>query len=126
MIPCLGIMRIRLAKYSMFDCFICVVLLVFYVVSFLRVCMSYTDMVHRNAEKSLIEISSLQETLVTHLSTQEEYISQLVSDVDTTQTNVGRGNRELKRATERRSTAQAVFWGTVGLCTWLVVWDLVF
>lgn len=80
----------------------------------------------RNAEKSLIEISSLQETLVSHLATQEEYISQLVSDVDTTQTNVGQGNRELKRATERRSTAQAVFWGTVGLCTWLVVWDLVF
>jgi t-SNARE complex subunit (syntaxin) len=81
---------------------------------------------HRNAEKSLLEISSLQETLVTHLATQEEYITQLVSDVDTTQTNVGQGNRELKRATERRSTAQAVFWGTVGLCTWLVVWDLVF
>lgn len=80
----------------------------------------------RNAEKSLLEISSLQETLVSHLATQEEYISQLVSDVDTTQTNVGQGNRELKRATERRSTAQAVFWGTVGLCTWLVVWDLVF
>ncbi|CAG8011937.1 unnamed protein product [Penicillium olsonii] len=80
----------------------------------------------QNAEKSLLEISSLQETLVTHLATQEEYIFQLVSDVDTTQTNVGQGNRELKRATERRSTAQAVFWGTVGLCTWLVVWDLVF
>ncbi|KAJ5907457.1 hypothetical protein N7495_000139 [Penicillium taxi] len=69
----------------------------------------------QNAEKSLLEISSLQETLVTHLATQEEYISQLVSDVDTTQINVGQGNRELKRATERRSTAQAVFWGTVGL-----------
>lgn len=80
----------------------------------------------RNAEKSLLEISSLQETLVSHLATQEEHISQLISDVDTTQTNVGQGNRELKRATERRSTAQAVFWGTVGLCTWLVVWDLVF
>ena len=80
----------------------------------------------RNAEKSLLEISSLQETLVSHLATQEEYISQLVSDVDATHTNVGQGNRELKRATERRSTAQAVFWGTVGLCTWLVVWDLVF
>ncbi|KAI2787490.1 hypothetical protein POX_f07856 [Penicillium oxalicum] len=80
----------------------------------------------QNAEKSLLEISSLQETLVSHLSTQEEYISQLISDVDTTQSNVGRGNKELKRATERRSTAQAVFWGTVGLCTWLVVWDLVF
>ncbi|KAJ5112367.1 hypothetical protein N7532_000412 [Penicillium argentinense] len=80
----------------------------------------------QNAEKSLLEISSLQETLVTHLSTQEEYISQLVSDVDTTEENVGRGNRELKRATERKSPAQAVFWGTVGLCTSLVVWDLVF
>lgn len=80
----------------------------------------------RNAEKSLLEISSLQETLVSHLATQEEHISQLVADVDTTHTNVGQGNRELKRATERRSTAQAVFWGTVGLCTWLVVWDLVF
>lgn len=80
----------------------------------------------RNAERSLLEISSLQETLVTHLATQEEFISQLVSDVDTTEENVGRGNRELKRATERRSTAQAVFWGTVGLCTSLVVWDLIF
>ncbi|KAJ5571211.1 hypothetical protein N7535_004871 [Penicillium sp. DV-2018c] len=80
----------------------------------------------QNAEKSLLEISSLQETLVAHLATQEEFVFQLVSDVDTTSTNVGRGNKELKRATERRSTAQAVFWGTVGLCTWLVVWDLIF
>lgn len=84
------------------------------------------DQPHRNAEKSLLEISSLQETLASHLTTQEEFISQLVSDAETTQTNVGRGNRELKRATERRSTAQAVFWGTVGLCTWLVIWDLIF
>ncbi|KAL2872513.1 uncharacterized protein BJX67DRAFT_369160 [Aspergillus lucknowensis] len=80
----------------------------------------------QNAEKSLLEISSLQQTLVTHLSTQEEYIGQLVSDAANTETNIGRGNKELKRATERRSAAQAVFWGTVGLCTWLVVWDLVF
>ncbi|KAJ5754484.1 hypothetical protein N7533_004027, partial [Penicillium manginii] len=80
----------------------------------------------QNAERSLVEISSLQETLVTHLTTQGEFISQLVSDVDTTEENIGRGNRELKRATERRSPAQAVFWGTVGLCTWLVVWDLIF
>ena len=51
---------------------------------------------------------------------------QLVTDAENTQTNIGHGNRELKRANEQRSTAQAVFWGTVGLCTWLVVWDLVF
>ncbi|PYH85203.1 hypothetical protein BO82DRAFT_302353 [Aspergillus uvarum CBS 121591] len=78
------------------------------------------------AEKSLLEISSLQQTLVAHLSTQEEYISQLVTDASNTHSNIGQGNKELKRASERRSTAQAVFWGTVGLCTWLVVWDLVF
>ncbi|KAJ9257396.1 hypothetical protein DTO207G8_2150 [Paecilomyces variotii] len=80
----------------------------------------------QNAEKSLLEISSLQQTLVTHLSTQEDYINQLVADAQTTHTNVGQGNKELKRATKRRSTAQMVFWGTVGLCTYLVVWDLVF
>ncbi|TPR09849.1 SnoaL-like domain family protein [Aspergillus niger] len=79
----------------------------------------------QNAEKSLLEISSLQQTLVSHLSTQEEYISQLVTDASNTEANIGQGNKELKRATERRSTAQVVFWGTVGLCTWLVVWDLV-
>ncbi|RJE21492.1 snare protein, partial [Aspergillus sclerotialis] len=80
----------------------------------------------QNAEKSLLEISSLQQTLVSHLATQEEYIGQLVTDAGTTQTNIGEGNKELKRATEQRSTAQAVFWGTVGICTWLVVWDLIF
>jgi t-SNARE complex subunit (syntaxin) len=80
----------------------------------------------RNAEKSLLEISSLQQTLVSHLATQEEYIEQLVTDASTTTSNIGQGNKELKRATQQRSTAQAVFWGTVGLCTWLVVWDLIF
>ncbi|KAL4889371.1 hypothetical protein BDV59DRAFT_205357 [Aspergillus ambiguus] len=80
----------------------------------------------QNAEKSLLEIASLQQTLVSHLATQEDYIGQLVSDAASTETNIGRGNKELKRATDRRSTAQAVFWGTVGLCTWLVVWDLIF
>ncbi|KAL5003307.1 snare-complex protein syntaxin-18 N-terminus-domain-containing protein [Aspergillus recurvatus] len=80
----------------------------------------------QNAEKSLLEISSLQQTLVSHLSTQDEYISMIVADASNTETNIGRGNKELKRASERRSAAQAVFWGTVGLCTWLVVWDLIF
>lgn len=82
--------------------------------------------IYRHAEKSLLDISSLQQSLVSHLATQEDFIGQLVTDAGTTQTNIGGGNKELKRATESRSTAQAVFWGTVGLCTWLVVWDLVF
>lgn len=85
-----------------------------------------TDDRYRNAEKSLLEISSLQQTLVGHLASQEEYVSQLVGDSATTSTNIRQGNSELKRATERRSTAQAVFWGSVGLCTVLVVWDLLF
>ncbi|EED18538.1 SNARE protein (Ufe1), putative [Talaromyces stipitatus ATCC 10500] len=80
----------------------------------------------QNAEKSLLEISSLQQTLVSHLSTQEEYITQLVTDASTTAENVGKGNKELKRASERRSTAQMVFWCTAGLCVWLVVWDAIF
>ncbi|PCG97545.1 Hypothetical protein PENO1_062840 [Penicillium occitanis (nom. inval.)] len=80
----------------------------------------------QNAEKSLLEISSLQQTLVSHLSTQEEYISQLVTDASTTAENVGKGNKELKRANERKSTAQMVFWCTAGLCVWLVVWDAIF
>lgn len=80
----------------------------------------------QNAEKSLLEISSLQQSLVSHLTSQEDYIGQLVSDAAATQTNVGGGNRELRRAMEKRSTAQAVFWGTVGLCGFLVVWDMIF
>ncbi|PLB39419.1 putative SNARE protein (Ufe1) [Aspergillus candidus] len=80
----------------------------------------------QTAEKSLLEISSLQQTLVAHLATQEEHIDQLVADASNTQTNIGQGNRELKRAAESRSAAQAVFWGTVGLCSGLVVWDLIF
>ncbi|EFW16031.1 hypothetical protein D8B26_004202 [Coccidioides posadasii str. Silveira] len=80
----------------------------------------------QNAEKSLLEISSLQQTLVAHLATQEDYINQLVTDATTTHSNVGRGNQELKRASERRSTAQVVFWATAGLCTGLIVWDAIF
>ncbi len=80
------------------------------------------------AEKSLLEISSLQSTLLTHLSTQGEMIEQLVQDAQGTGEDVRRGNRELKRAGERwgRGLARGVFWGTVGLCGFLVVWDLVF
>ncbi|EFR05129.1 hypothetical protein MGYG_08141 [Nannizzia gypsea CBS 118893] len=80
----------------------------------------------QNAEKSLLEISSLQQTLVAHLATQEDYINQLVRDADSTHANVGRGNKELKRASERRSEAQMVFWATVVLCVWLILWDAIF
>lgn len=78
------------------------------------------------AEKSLLEISSLQQTLLGHLSVQAEQIGNLVGDAEDTGQNLQRGNRELKRASERGSTARGVFWGTVGVCGFLVVWDLIF
>jgi len=78
----------------------------------------------RTAEKSLLEISELQTTLATNLSVQAEHIDQLVADSYLTTENVGSGNRELQRATERRSTAQMVFWSTCAFCGTLVLWDL--
>ncbi|EXJ80797.1 hypothetical protein A1O3_07081 [Capronia epimyces CBS 606.96] len=77
-------------------------------------------------EKSLIEISSLQQTLVGHLSVQGEMIGTLVTDAVNTDENVRKGNRELKRASERGSTARLVFYATVGFCSFLVGWDLIF
>ena len=78
------------------------------------------------AEKSVMEIASLQQTLVSHLATQGEMIEQLVTDAQNTDENVRKGNKELKKASERGSTAKLVFWTTVGICGFLVTWDLVF
>ncbi|KAL8817068.1 MAG: hypothetical protein Q9223_004033 [Gallowayella weberi] len=80
----------------------------------------------RTAEKSMIEVSELQTTLVANLETQSSNIEQLVADSINTTENVGSGNKELKRATERKSTARMVFFATCGLCAFLVTWDLVF
>lgn len=80
----------------------------------------------RSAEKSILEISELHNTLHANLQQQSEHIDQLVQDSYLTTENLGKGNKELKRASERRSTAQAVFWGTVGFCSFLIVWDLIF
>lgn len=78
------------------------------------------------AERSILEISELHSTLHANLAQQSEHIEQLVQESYDTSANLGKGNQELKRASERKSTAQAVFWGTVGFCGFLVVWDLVF
>ncbi len=82
------------------------------------------NIAHRTVEKSLLEISELQTTLATNLSIQAEHIEQLVEDTYSTSENVGSGNKELKKALERRSTAQMVFWSTCVFCTTLVLWDL--
>ncbi|RMZ81365.1 hypothetical protein DV738_g2243, partial [Chaetothyriales sp. CBS 135597] len=67
------------------------------------------------AEKSMVEISSLQQTLANQLSVQGDAINQLVEDASKTDENVRRGNRELQRATARSSTAKGVFWATTAL-----------
>ncbi|KAI8938380.1 hypothetical protein NX059_004276 [Plenodomus lindquistii] len=78
----------------------------------------------RATEKSLTEISELQSTLANNLSIQSAHIDQLVEDSFNTTQNVGSGNKELQRATERGSTAQKVFWATCAFCGTLVLWDL--
>ena len=80
----------------------------------------------RTAEKSILEISELHSTLHANIQQQSENIDQLVQDSYLTTENLGKGNKELKKASERRSTAQAVFWGTVGFCGFLIAWDLTF
>ncbi|KAL8645037.1 MAG: hypothetical protein Q9210_006933 [Variospora velana] len=80
----------------------------------------------RTAEKSMLEVSELQNTLVANLETQSSNIEQLVADSVNTTENIGSGNKELKRATERKSTARMVFLASCGLCAFLITWDLVF
>lgn len=79
----------------------------------------------RTAEKSLVEIGQLQAQLVNNLATQSAHVEQLISDSFLTTENVGGGNKQLKKATERKSTAKYVFYASCGLSAFLVVWDLV-
>ncbi|KAK5686549.1 hypothetical protein LTS10_002669 [Elasticomyces elasticus] len=80
----------------------------------------------RTAERSILEISELQSTLVTNIQMQSEGIEQLVQDSYLTTENLGKGNKELKKASERRSTARLVFVATGCFCAFLVGWDLIF
>ncbi|OBU00475.1 hypothetical protein VE01_01514 [Pseudogymnoascus verrucosus] len=79
----------------------------------------------KTAQKSLVEISELQTQLVNNLATQSAHIDQLVADSFLTAENVGGGNKELKKASERRSTAKYVFYASCGLSAFLVVYDLI-
>jgi syntaxin 18 len=80
----------------------------------------------RTAESSLQEISSLHTELAANLEMQAEGISQLVADSFGITEDIDRGNKELKKASERGSVAQKVFYATVGFCTFLTMWDLIF
>jgi syntaxin 18 len=76
-------------------------------------------------ESSLLEISQLQTELSMNLEQQSESIDQLVQDSISTTHNVGSGNKELKKATERSSTAKMVFYATCVFCSSLIAWDLI-
>ncbi|KAI9708286.1 MAG: hypothetical protein M1812_008044 [Candelaria pacifica] len=78
----------------------------------------------RTAERSMAEISELQTTLATNLATQSAHVDQLVADSVNTADNVTGGNKQLKRASERKSTAKYVFYVSCGLSLFLVGWDL--
>ena len=73
----------------------------------------------------MLEISELQTQLAQNLDIQSSNISQLVADSMSTTENVGGGNKQLKRATERASKARMVFIGTCSLCGFLIIWDLI-
>ena len=80
---------------------------------------------NRTAEKSLVEISELQTQLVNNLATQSAHIDQLVADSYLVAENVGGGNKELKRASERKSTAKYVFYASCGVSLFLIMYDLI-
>lgn len=64
--------------------------------------------------------------LVNNLTMQSANIEQLVADSENTAENVGGGNKQLKKATDRKfSPARLTFYGASALCTFLIVWDLI-
>lgn len=79
----------------------------------------------RTAEKSLFEIAELQTQLVTNLAVQSEHIDMLVAESYVTTENVGGGNQQLKKASERKSTAKYVFYASCSLSLFLIAWDLI-
>ncbi|KAK4188413.1 hypothetical protein QBC35DRAFT_194511 [Podospora australis] len=79
----------------------------------------------RTAEKSLVEIAELQNLLVSNLTTQSAHIDQLVADSFETTEGIGKGNKELKKSAARNSPARYTFFAAAGLCTVLVLWDLI-
>ncbi|KAJ4300633.1 hypothetical protein N0V88_003318 [Collariella sp. IMI 366227] len=79
----------------------------------------------RTAESSLVEIAELQNLLVNNLATQSAHIDQLVADSFETTEGIGKGNKELKKSAGRASPARYTFFTAAGLCTALILWDLI-
>ncbi len=71
----------------------------------------------------MIEISELQTVLVSNLEVQSAHVEQMVADSFNTTENVEKGNKELKKALDRPSTARYTFYAASSLCLFMVVWD---
>ncbi len=61
--------------------------------------------------------------LVSNLEIQSAHVDQMVADSVSTAENVTKGNRELKKALDRPSTARYTFFAAGGLCLFVIVWD---
>lgn len=80
----------------------------------------------KTVEKSIFEIAELQQMLADNLTVQSAHIDQLVTDAERTEENVGGGNKQLKKASQRKfSQARVTFYAASALCTVLVLWDLI-
>lgn len=80
----------------------------------------------KTVEKSIVEIAELQQMLADNLTVQSAHIDQLVTDAERTEENVGGGNKQLKKASQRKfSQARVTFYAASALCTALVLWDLI-
>ncbi|KKY38276.1 hypothetical protein UCDDA912_g01594 [Diaporthe ampelina] len=80
----------------------------------------------KTVEKSIMEIAELQQMLADNLTVQSAHIDQLVTDAERTEENVGGGNKQLKKASQRKfSQARVTFYAASALCTVLVLWDLI-
>lgn len=80
----------------------------------------------KTVEKSIMEIAELQQMLADNLTVQSAHIDQLVTDAERTEENVGGGNKQLKKASQKKfSQARVTFYAASALCTVLVLWDLI-
>lgn len=61
--------------------------------------------------------------MAANLATQNAHIDNLVMDSLATTDNIERGNKELRKASEKASVARSAFFGTVVFCSVVFIWD---
>lgn len=70
-----------------------------------------------------MEISELQTQLATNLAYQNVHIDNLMQDSMQTEENLARGNKELRKASEKSSVARSAFMVTLVFSGVVFVWD---